>query len=110
MRNFLGTLEKPRATDTCSLALSGKILSYALNVSNKIDPSSWIIDLGATDHMTYNSQKFISYTLNPSNKKIIIVNGTSTTTVGQGDIHVNQYLTIKNVLHVTKLNANLVLI
>ena len=40
LRNFLGTLEKPKATGTSSLALLGKTLSYALNILDKIHLSS----------------------------------------------------------------------
>ena len=40
LRNFLGTLEKPKATGTSSLELLGKTLSYALNILDKIHLSS----------------------------------------------------------------------
>lgn len=55
LRNFLGILEKPKATGTSSLELLGKTLSYALNILDKIHLSSEVIDLKATDYMIYNS-------------------------------------------------------
>ena len=50
LRNFLGTLENLGATGTCSLALSGKTLSFALNVLDKIHlvPESLIQGLPTT--------------------------------------------------------------
>lgn len=104
----MGTLEKSRTISICSSTFLGKTRSRALNVSNKIHPGFWIIDSGAIDGITYNSKKYISYTPSPSNRKIIIANGTSTTIVGQGNVHINQYFTLKNVLHVPKLFTYLV--
>ena len=41
---------------------------------------SWVIDSGATDHMTHSTQKFSTYNPCPSNKNIATV-------VGQGEVH-----------------------
>ncbi|RVW33349.1 hypothetical protein CK203_085315 [Vitis vinifera] len=59
LRSLLGSLDKP--TRTCSLALS---------------------DSGATDHMTSKSQLFYTYTSSPSNKKIVVANGSLATVTG----------------------------
>ena len=58
IRGLLGSLNKP--SGACSLTLSG---------------NSWIIDSGATDHMTHTSSHFNTYTPCPSNRKIIVANG-----------------------------------
>lgn len=58
--------------------------------------------------MTSAPTKFISYTLCPSNKKITIVDGSISIVAGQGDFFISDSLTLKNVLHVPKLFANLV--
>ncbi|RVW85209.1 hypothetical protein CK203_046576 [Vitis vinifera] len=44
--------------------------------------SSWIIDSGATDHMTLSSEKFSTYIPCPSNKKITIADGSLATVAG----------------------------
>jgi len=51
---------------------------------------------------------FISYNPCPSSRKITVVDGALTTIAGQGDVLLNEHLTLKNVLHVPKLFANLI--
>ena len=107
LRSLLGSLDKP--TRTCSLALSGTpSFSFCINASHRIYDDSWIIDSGATDHMTSKSQLFNTYTPSPSNKKIVVVNGSLVTVAGFGDIYITPTLILKNVLHVPKLSVNLV--
>ena len=87
----LGSLDRP--TGTCSLALSGTpSLSFCINVSHRIYDDSWIIDSGATNHMTSKSQLFNTYTPSPSNKKIVVVNGSLVTVAGFGDIYITPTL------------------
>ena len=107
LRSLLGSLDKP--TGTCSLALSGTpSLSFCINVSHRVYDDSWIIDPGATDHMTSKSQLFHTYTPSLSNKKIVVVNGSLATVTGFGEIYITPTLILKNVLHVPKLSTNLV--
>ena len=109
LRSLLGSLDKP--TRTCSLALSGTpSFSFCINVSHRVYDDSWIIDFGATDHITSKSQLFHTYTPSPSNKKIAVANGSLATVVGFEDIYITPTLILKNVLHVPKLSANLVFI
>ena len=89
LRNFLGTLEKCGATSSCSIVLLGKTQSHTVKVSDKIHYGSWIINLGATYYITYNSKNFISYITSFSNWKIIIANWTSIIVAGQGNVHIN---------------------
>jgi hypothetical protein len=109
LRNFLGTMEKPSSTGKSKLALSG--ISSSSGVSNaleKISQKIWVIDSGATDHMTFSSKYFSSYSPCSSQRKITIADGSDTTVAGQGDIHINGSLILKNVLHVPNLLANLI--
>ena len=85
-------------------------LSFCINASHRVYDDSWIIDFGATDHLTSKSQLFNTYTPNPSNKKIVVVNGSLATVAGFGDIYITLTLILKNVLHVPKLSVNLVFI
>ena len=102
------TLEKP-SSNTCYLALSGKhSFSCGLNALDKLFVNSWILDSGATDHMTHASYQFKTYTPCPSNRKITIADGTTTTVARVRDVHITPILILKNVLHVPKLSTNLV--
>ena len=58
--------------------------------------------------MTHTSKCFSTSTPCPSNRKIIVANGSLATVAGIGDIYVTPSLILKNVLHVPKLSANLV--
>ena len=82
--------------------------SFCINALQRIYDDSWIIDSGATDHMTSKSQLFHTYTPSPSNKKIAVANRSLATVAGFGDIYITPTLILKNVLHVPKLSANLV--
>lgn len=108
LKSLLGALEKLPETGTCSLAFKSKFSSlYALNVSCTTFPNSWVIDSSATDHMTHSSHKFIIYDPCPSNRKISTADGSLSTVAGQGNVLINQALTLKNVLHVPNLSTNL---
>ena len=107
LRSLLGSLDK--STGTYSLALSGTpSFSFCINISHRVYDDSWIINSGAINHMTSKSQLFHTYTPNPSNKKIAVVNGSLVTITGFRDIYITLTLILKNVLHVPKLSANLV--
>ena len=107
LRSLLNSLEKPSGAS--SLVLSGKsVTSYGLYASNKFFNDSWILDSGATDHMTQSSHFFHTYTPCPSNRKIIVANGELATVAGLGDVYINPSIVLKNVLHVPKLSANLI--
>lgn len=68
LRNFLKTFEK--LSRSCSFAQNGNTLnSYVLSASNKYISSTWVINSGATDHMTHFADWFTTYKPCSSNKK-----------------------------------------
>ena len=79
-------VEKKEDVDQCSSFVAttgndGKSLHMCTSVSN----SAWIIDSGATDHMTFDSMH-ISH-LKPSSQKFVsAANGESTQVIGEGSI------------------------
>lgn len=90
------------------MAFSGiSSFSHGPNASDIASPGAWVIESGATDHMTSSAQTFVSYTPCPSSRKIAIADGSVTTVAGQEDIFINNSLTLKNVQHVSKLFTNL---
>ncbi|RVW22392.1 hypothetical protein CK203_096054 [Vitis vinifera] len=98
LRSLLGSLNKP--TGTCSLALSGTpSLSFCINASHQVYDDSWIIDFGATDHMTSKSQLFHTYIPSPRNKKIAVANDSLAIVAGFRDIYITPTFILKNVLH-----------
>ena len=93
----------------CSLTLLGEtLISLGLNASSNELRNAWILDSGATDHMTHNPNQFKTNLPCPSNRKIVVADGTTTTMAGIGDVQVTSNLVLKNVLHVPQLSTNLV--
>ena len=93
----------------CSLTLSDEtLISLRLNASSNEFRNTWILDFGATDHMTHNPNQFKTYLPCPSNRKIVVVDGTTTIVASIGDIQVTSNLVLKNVLRVPQLSTNLV--
>jgi hypothetical protein len=81
---------------------SGKVLNISSHVSN----SAWIIDSGATDHITFDSRHVLP--LKPSSKKFVsTANGTSAPVIGKGSLPLNDTLNLDSVLVVPTLDYNL---
>ena len=71
----------------CSLTISGEtLISLGLNASSNEFRNAWILDFGATNHMTHNPNQLKTYLPCPSNRKIVVADATTTTMVGIGDV------------------------
>ncbi|KAJ8645644.1 hypothetical protein MRB53_007392 [Persea americana] len=87
------------------IATSGN-LGKALNASTPNNNSAWIIDSGATDHMTFDVNYIQS--MKPSKQPIVsTANGTPSPVIGEGSITVTKDLNLDSVLVVPSLNYNL---
>ena len=96
----MGSLDKMAEKSTCSLALtSTSSPSFSLHASEITYYNSWVLDSGASDHMTPFSHVFITYNPCPSSRKIMMADGSLTTVAGLGDVLLNEHLTLKNLLH-----------
>ncbi|RVW79601.1 hypothetical protein CK203_049978 [Vitis vinifera] len=84
---------------SCSLAQQGNYLIAALSSIKSNVHCPWIIDSGATDHMTGSSQIFSSYKPCAGNKKIKIADGSLSAIAGKGSVFISPSLTLHNVLH-----------
>ena len=69
----------------CSLTLLGEtLISLGLNASSNEFRNTWILDSGATNHMTHNPNQFKTYLPCPSNRKIVVADGIITTVASIG--------------------------
>ncbi|XP_071919974.1 uncharacterized protein [Coffea arabica] len=93
----------PEISDTCKA-----LVSFAFSVLGNELRNVWILDSGATDHMTHISNKFKTYSPCPSNRKIVVADDTTTIVTGIGDVQVTPKLVLKNVLHVPQSSTNLI--
>jgi hypothetical protein len=80
----------------------GKVLNMSTPVSN----SAWIIDSGATVHMTFYSKQVSP--LKPSSQKFVsTANGTSVLIIGEGSLSLTNPLNLDSVLVGPSLDYNL---
>lgn len=115
VRSFLKELDKPRCT---SLAYTGTSLSphplgksqfsVGFNASDKPSNQYWILDSGATNHMTPLHTHFSTYSPCPSNKKISIADSSLLTVAGRGNVQISPTIILENVLHIPKLSTSLI--
>ncbi|RVW53234.1 hypothetical protein CK203_091610 [Vitis vinifera] len=77
-----------------------------LNTFTPVINSAWIIDSGATDHMTFDSRQVSP--LRPSSQKIVsTANGNTTLVIGEGSLTLTDTLNLDSVLVVLSLDYNL---
>ncbi|KAL6344335.1 hypothetical protein AAG906_037913 [Vitis piasezkii] len=91
--------------NTSFLAQKGTFRTALSNTTEKLDP--WIIDSGASDHMTRYAGSFTTYNPDSRHIKVKIVYGSLATVARTGTIVLNPHITLYDVLHVLKLPCNL---
>ena len=74
--------------------------------TSTVHDTGWIIDSGATDHMTYNKSLF-QYMTPPSKEKVMTANGESTPVIEVGSIVLTPDLSLHNCLLVPALSNHL---
>lgn len=101
---------QPSAPNT-SLVGSGNVAlqgEFPLTLMSRHDlDNAWIIDSGASDHMTGNFSLFNSYSPCRDSHSIRIVNGSCSKVFGIGSIILSPHICLKSVLFVPDLNCNL---
>ena len=70
--------------------------------------TAWILDSGATDHMTPIADVFTSYTTCPTNKNVQTADGTLLAVSGIGTLNLDPRGKLEHVLHVPQLFVSLV--
>ena len=103
---FQQTLQSTGTTiGTASIAQKG-IFSHALNVRQE-NHTTWIVDSGASDHMTGNLMVFHEYTPCHNNSSVRIADGTLSRVFGTGSVIISKDITLHSVFYVPKLDCNL---
>lgn len=109
-RNFLQSTQGAK-TDTTGTNLNAFVSESRIN---NIATDAWILDSGASDHMSANREWFSSYEPLNNTQQITIGDGTNLYAAGRGNINILSYVNgnwnknyMANVLHVPGLKYNL---
>ena len=91
------------------MANSGKHQILAsISLFSKDLSKAWILDSGATDHMTFSEKSFESYEKLAPGKNVQAADGTLLPVVGFGSMKMQPIGTITNALHVPNLFINFI--
>ena len=94
-------------SSSCSLAQKSNYLTVSLYSVKPNSNCPWIIDSGATDHMTRSSKLFSACRPCAGNQKIKIVDGSLLAIPRKGLVIISPSITLHNVFHVPNLLCNL---
>ncbi|KAG6519637.1 hypothetical protein ZIOFF_023134 [Zingiber officinale] len=98
LQHLLSRLQASSSVSTPVQALTG-IRGLGLSVTGPSFYSPWVINSGATDHMTNAANSFISYSLSSGQEKEIIVDGTKAIVAGKGSIKLTDHFFLSSALH-----------
>ena len=94
-------------TSTASSSFASGNLATSVSAFNSHTSLPWIIDSGASDHMTGSSPVFCAYTPCSGRDKVRIADGTVSSVSGKGLVRVTPLLSLSSVLHVPNFTTNL---
>ena len=72
--------------------------------------STWVIDSGATDHMTGNSSLFTTFQSHPSTSIVTLANGSTSCVLGSGTIHLTSLISFTYVMSLPQFSFNLIFV
>ena len=106
---MLATLQQPSQQSQHSVTVTekGKFLRALTTIKGLCHGQCWIIDSGASDHMTDDKALFISYSPLPTTLTVRIADDSSLPAQGIGSIKISAALTLHSVLYVPNLKCNL---
>ena len=105
-RRFVASLDPPPAVFTSTFAHSGTS-AYALNASLFAPSSSWVIDSGASHHVTGMSSLFFTYHVCSGSNKVRIADGSYSSIAGKGNIIATPFMYLSSIFHVPNFSLNL---
>ncbi|GMP92340.1 hypothetical protein CsSME_00042602 [Camellia sinensis var. sinensis] len=100
LRRLMARLDSP-STTVSSTSASSNFANTGIPASalSTLSSPSWIIDSGATDHMTGASSLFYSYSPCSGRDKVRVADGTLSSVSGKGSVHCSSLLSLSSVLH-----------
>ena len=94
---------KSSSTPVTAIAESGKPNTCLVSSSSK-----WVIDSGATDHMTGNSSLFSTFQSHTSAPTVTLADGSKSRVLGSGSVNPTPLISLSSVLSLPELSFNLI--
>ena len=104
-RRFQCALESLKGVSTSSTMLAGLGKPNTCLISSS---SKWVIDYGATDHMTGNSSLFTMFQPHPSTSIVTLTDGSTSCVLGSEIIHPTPSITLTFVMGLPQFYFNLI--
>lgn len=98
-------IQNTSISSTATLSPKGNF-STAIHVNHQ-KTNQWIVDSGASDHMTGDINVFTKYTSCQDESFVRIADGTASKVAGKDSVIITKDITLDSVLHVPKLNCSL---
>lgn len=105
LRRFMSRLDTSTGASS-SFAHSGNIAT-SVSAFHSQSRIPWVIDSGASDHMTGVSSVFSTYTPYSGQDRVKIADGTFSSVSGKGLVHASPSLPLSTVFHVPSFSTNL---
>ena len=97
-----------KSLQSASTSINTLIESGKTNICFISSSSTWVIDSGATDHMTCNSSLFTTFQSHPSTSNITLVDESTSCVLGPWTIHPTPLITLTYVLSLPQFSFNLI--
>lgn len=105
--NLFGCCNEGIKTGVKRVANMAHTFSVANTTVNTNKRDKWIVDSGATEHITHNASVLENRTKGIHETPVVIPNGENVAVEGRGEYTLHNGIKIKGVLHVPKFNCNL---
>lgn len=106
---MLKIMDSQRSHASCENTREGDHIRATMASTGNMGKSQlWIVDSGATNHMTFNKSLLSNFQSFIDPRKVRIANGDSISILGCGSVRISSKLMLKHVLYVPTLDCNLV--
>ena len=111
-RQFKGMcIEDKQSTEASNASTSAAATNFGGNISRtlsyKTNDIPWLIDSGASRHMSGSYQNFIEYAPDLKTQSVKLADGSSQTVLGSGTVMCGSNISLSSVLHVPSFPINL---
>ena len=97
-----------KSLKSASTSITTLVESVKTNICLISFSSKWVIDSGATYHMTGNSSLFTTFLPHPSTSTITLADGSTSCVLGSWTIHPTPLITFTSVMSLPQLSFNLI--